>query len=136
MARGDVPCERDCAERARFRDGTGRGAARNGSRSIAATPMGSSPRGEIRFLRRCMSIGEPPNRPEHAALDLHAMQLVVAGDEEGLRQLYDRQRRTLHVAFFEGLTYPEIAERDGVSLGTVKSRAARALAALRSALRA
>jgi RNA polymerase sigma-70 factor (ECF subfamily) len=44
------------------------------------------------------------------------------------------QRRTLEIAFFEGLSYPEIAEREGVALGTIKSRAARALAALRSAL--
>ena len=46
----------------------------------------------------------------------------------------DAQRRTLETAFFEGLSYPEIAEREGVPLGTVKSRAARALAALRAAL--
>lgn len=45
-----------------------------------------------------------------------------------------QQRATLEVAFFEGLSYPEIAERDGVPLGTVKSRAARALSALRDAL--
>jgi RNA polymerase sigma-70 factor (ECF subfamily) len=46
------------------------------------------------------------------------------------------QRATLITAFFEGLSYPEIAARDGVSLGTVKSRAARAIAALREALSA
>lgn len=46
----------------------------------------------------------------------------------------EAQRRTLETAFFEGLSYPEIAEREGVPLGTVKSRAARALAALRAAL--
>jgi RNA polymerase sigma-70 factor (ECF subfamily) len=51
-----------------------------------------------------------------------------------LDRISDAQRRTLEVAFFEGLSYPEIAERDGVPLGTVKSRAARALAALRAAL--
>ena len=44
------------------------------------------------------------------------------------------QRQTLEIAFFEGLSYPEIAEREGVPLGTIKSRAARALAALRDAL--
>jgi RNA polymerase sigma-70 factor (ECF subfamily) len=51
-----------------------------------------------------------------------------------LQSLPDVQRATLETAFFEGLSYPEIAVRDGVSLGTVKSRAARALAALREAL--
>jgi RNA polymerase sigma-70 factor (ECF subfamily) len=53
-----------------------------------------------------------------------------------LASLPDAQRTTLQTAFFEGLSYPEISARDGVSLGTVKSRAARALAALRAALAA
>jgi RNA polymerase sigma-70 factor (ECF subfamily) len=48
--------------------------------------------------------------------------------------LPDVQRATLEIAFFEGLSYPEIAAREGVPLGTIKSRAARALAALREAL--
>jgi RNA polymerase sigma-70 factor (ECF subfamily) len=53
-----------------------------------------------------------------------------------LAKLPDVQRLTLEVAFFEGLTYPEIAEREKVPLGTVKSRAARAIASLREALAA
>ncbi len=53
---------------------------------------------------------------------------------KALATLPEAQRETLLVAFFEGLTYPEIAERDGVPLGTVKSRAARAMAALREEL--
>jgi RNA polymerase sigma-70 factor (ECF subfamily) len=51
-----------------------------------------------------------------------------------LQSLPDVQRSTLQTAFFEGLSYPEIAARDGVAVGTVKARAARALAALREAL--
>ena len=51
-----------------------------------------------------------------------------------LAELPDVQRMTLEIAFYEGLTYAEIAEREGVPLGTIKSRAARALAALRAAL--
>lgn len=46
------------------------------------------------------------------------------------------QRDTLEKAFFEGLSYPEIAERENVPLGTIKSRAARALATLRALLEA
>jgi RNA polymerase sigma-70 factor (ECF subfamily) len=51
-----------------------------------------------------------------------------------LASLPEAQRQTLEVAFFEGLSYPEIAARENVPLGTIKSRAARALAALRDAL--
>ena len=47
-----------------------------------------------------------------------------------LASLPEAQRQTLEIAFFEGLTYPEIAARENVPLGTIKSRAARALAAL------
>jgi RNA polymerase sigma-70 factor, ECF subfamily len=50
--------------------------------------------------------------------------------------LPDVQRQTLEIAFFEGLSYPEIADRENVPLGTIKSRAARALHALRAALEA
>jgi RNA polymerase sigma-70 factor (ECF subfamily) len=56
------------------------------------------------------------------------------GVRRALASLPEAQRVTLEIAFFEGLTYPEIAEREGVPLGTIKSRAARALAALRLAL--
>lgn len=62
----------------------------------------------------------------------------IERDREAVRGALSRlspsQRETLEIAFFEGLSYPEIAEREGVPLGTVKSRAARALAALRSVL--
>ena len=51
-----------------------------------------------------------------------------------LEKLSPSQRQTLEIAFFEGLSYPEIAEREKIPLGTVKSRAARALSALRAAL--
>jgi RNA polymerase sigma-70 factor (ECF subfamily) len=57
-----------------------------------------------------------------------------AAVRRALDGLPDVQRATLEVAFYEGLSYPEIAARENVPLGTVKSRAARALAALRQAL--
>lgn len=62
----------------------------------------------------------------------------LAREREAVRCAMDKlspsQRETLEIAFFEGLSYPEIAARENVALGTVKSRAARALGALRAAL--
>ena len=46
------------------------------------------------------------------------------------------QRKTLEMAFFEGLTHAEIAEMTGDPLGTVKTRIRSALATLRKAFRA
>lgn len=76
---------------------------------------------------------EPPpsNRdPERLTSDASEREKI----KRALATLPDAQRQTLEVAFFEGLSYPEIAAREGVPLGTIKSRAARALMALREAL--
>ena len=43
------------------------------------------------------------------------------------------QRKTLEMAFFDGLTHSEIAEMTGDPLGTVKTRIRSALTALRKA---
>ena len=46
------------------------------------------------------------------------------------------QRKTLEMAFFDGLTHSEIAEMTGDPLGTVKTRIRSALSSLRKALTA
>ena len=73
---------------------------------------------------------EPAPSPEAIAADRSTQGKV----SRALASLPDVQRGTLVLAFFEGLTYPEIAERESVPIGTVKSRAARAIASLRAAL--
>jgi RNA polymerase sigma-70 factor (ECF subfamily) len=61
-----------------------------------------------------------------------------APDRARLRQLLatlnDDQREVLFLGYFEGLSSSEIATRLGIPIGTVKSRVAAALGALRSAL--
>lgn len=52
-----------------------------------------------------------------------------------LAQLSDEQRQVLRLAYFEGLTQAEIAEKLAEPLGTIKARAARGLTRLRSLLR-
>lgn len=72
----------------------------------------------------------PPADPESLTSDAAERAKIRAA----LAELPEAQRLTLEVAFYEGLSYPEIAARENVPLGTIKSRAARALASLREAL--
>ena len=52
-----------------------------------------------------------------------------------LRDLPVEQKAVIELAFFEGLTQTEIAERTGIPLGTVKTRTLLAMKKLRKALR-
>lgn len=76
------------------------------------------------------SAAEAPRDPEAQVLDA----AEVARVRRALASLPPMQRATLELSFFSGLSYPEIAERENLPLGTIKSRAARALLALREAL--
>lgn len=53
-----------------------------------------------------------------------------------VQALPEEQRTVVFASFFEGLSYGEIAAREGVPLGTIKSRAARAFQSLGVALTA
>ena len=65
---------------------------------------------------------------------------VAVSEEDGrnvrkaLEALPAEQRMLVDLAYYEGLTQSEIAERTGVPLGTVKTRVRAAMATLRSAL--
>lgn len=77
------------------------------------------------------------HEPAEPVLDPESLSWAMR-ERDAVRKALDKlspaQRHTLEIAFFEGLSYPEIAERENIPLGTVKSRAARALSALRAAL--
>lgn len=62
-----------------------------------------------------------------ASEDARSVQAALAG-------LPDQQRSLIDLAFYEGLTHSEIADRTGIPLGTVKTRLRSAIATLRSAL--
>ena len=87
-------------------------------------------RGEI--ARTVIAHEPPPSARDPERLTSEATERAKI--RAALASLPEAQRQTLEVAFFEGLSYPEIAEREGVPLGTIKSRAARALSSLRTAL--
>ncbi len=60
---------------------------------------------------------------------------ILMGKVRGLMKVLPaEQKRSLELAFFEGLTHAEIAERTGDPLGTVKSRIRAALGSLRKAI--
>ena len=78
--------------------------------------------------------------PEVADPEPSAEQKIVTNDEDQrlhlcLDQLDDKQRGAIRTAFFDGLTYAELAEREGVPLGTMKSWVRRGLMRLTDCLR-
>jgi RNA polymerase sigma-70 factor, ECF subfamily len=61
---------------------------------------------------------------------------LIAKARGVIRLLPTVQRKTLEMAFFDGLTHSEIAEMTGDPLGTVKTRIRSALTTLRKAFKA
>lgn len=86
-----------------------------------------------RRSRRTMPVADPgphgENRPDHAIEHAERAGMIAA-----LAQLPRKQRATLVLRFYEGQSDAEIASILGCSQSTVRSNAARALAALRITL--
>lgn len=73
--------------------------------------------------------------PSGINLESHAAQAeLMSKVQAALGSLSSPQRETLELAYFEGMTHSEIAERTGEPLGTVKTRLRSALQALRQVL--
>jgi RNA polymerase sigma-70 factor (ECF subfamily) len=79
---------------------------------------------EVEYL-----LGETDDPHEQAVEALQAEQIQAA-----IMSLPDEQRDAITLAFFNGLTHQEIAERMGVPLGTVKGRMRLGLKKLRQQL--
>ena len=83
----------------------------------------------------CPTVG---TMPADAILDEKGrgpLQMVVLEEhktqvQQALERLPERQRTTLVLAYYQGMTYREVAETLGCSLGTVKSHMFRALRTL------
>ena len=84
--------------------------------------------------------GLVPDRHEHVLQHLFGRALVPQDAERhsiqlgGRASVKRRQRDAIRTAFFDGLTYAELAARDAVPLGTMKSWVRRGLARLKDCL--
>ena len=72
---------------------------------------------------------DTPSSVEQMLLDERGAQLHLCLDE-----LEEQQRTAIRTAFFDGLTYAELAARQGVPLGTMKSWVRRGLLRLKDCL--
>ncbi len=86
-------------------------------------------------VQRRSSDDDPAARP--APDDVHdAVWLGIRRDRlyEAIQRLGDDQRRALELSFLHGLTHVEVAEREGIPLGTAKGRIRLAMVKLREVL--
>ncbi len=89
-------------------------------------------RSEGRHANRRADVGELVDRSSDVAVEQVADRLLVAA---ALRELPERTRETIDLAYLHDLTHQQIAERTGRALGTVKSDIRRGLQAIRQQVR-
>lgn len=93
-----------------------------------------------RSARQRAAVGAAHNDREQHVEAANGIDYVVWAEQSetvhrALGEIPEEQRRTLLLAYFEGLTQSEIAARTGEPLGTVKTRARAGLRKLREIMR-
>ena len=106
----------------------GRGSLSGWVLTLARSKAIDRARARTRRAAITASSGEPSSIPPPEA----PLQALLQRDEElrvggALKALPAEQREVIELAYFEGLTLREVAERTGAPLGTVKTRARTAL---------
>ncbi|MCF3935428.1 sigma-70 family RNA polymerase sigma factor [Acuticoccus sp. M5D2P5] len=76
------------------------------------------------------SVADTAMRPDERSMaSAEAKRLIAC-----IKSLGEQDARLVRIAYFGGVTYAALAQRDGTPLGTIKSRMRRALASLRGCL--
>lgn len=92
-------------------------------------------RGPGRRVQNTIELNETENPALFASVKSQAPEFdVVDNVKKALRQLEPKQREAIELAYYEGMSQTEIAERMGHPLGTVKTWMRRALQQLRQEL--
>ena len=85
--------------------------------------------------RRIPSVSNPPENPDFSEpVDSLVRDELFIELDMALKSLSPGHRRALVLAEFENMSYEQIAQIEGVRIGTIKSRINRAKHRLRSAL--
>ena len=86
--------------------------------------------------RRAVALDEAPDVADSSPDAFAAMESGQDADRlhTCLALLEERQKASIRTAFFDGVTYAELADRAGVPLGTMKSWVRRGLARLKDCL--
>jgi RNA polymerase sigma-70 factor, ECF subfamily len=100
------------------------------SRSIDRVRSHKSSQQKLQRIQTCLDDVSTYNPPLEFVTVEERSNMVRAA----LKQLSPEDRQLLETAYYGGLSQSEIAQRDGIPLGTVKSRARQALKKLRTAL--
>ena len=143
-------CQRICGERTAAEDVLHDVYLTIWKRAGAYEPSRASPTTWLATIARNRAIDWRRSQSLHGAIriddappladDAPLVSEILLAEEESslllrcLDNLEHNQRTAIATAFFDGVTYAELAERDGVPLGTLKSWVRRGLARLRECL--
>jgi RNA polymerase sigma-70 factor (ECF subfamily) len=90
----------------------------------------------LRRKRPSVDVDDVPLASSYNLADEAERNSLMERAREVIHKLPTEQRKTLEMAFFDGLTHSEIAEMTGDPLGTVKTRIRSGLLTLRKAFQA